>query len=116
MQKKKANSQNNEKKKVDVCGENGAAEKDRCYTYMVRCSDGSLYTGWTVDLEMRVVAHNSGKGAKYTRSHKPVRIVYDEISDTPQQAQKREYQIKRLSHAQKLALIKQSDKHGQQSC
>ena len=46
MQKKKANSQNNEKKKVDVCGENGAAEKDRCYTYMVRCSDGSLYTGW----------------------------------------------------------------------
>ena len=62
MQRKKANSQSNEKIKVDVCGENSIAEKDRCYTYMVRCSDGSLYTGWTVDLEMRVAAHNSEKG------------------------------------------------------
>ena len=86
------------------------------HTYMIECEDGSLYTGWTNNLEKRFAMHVSGKGAKYTRSHKPVRIVYDEISDTPQQAQKREYQIKRLSHAQKLALIKQSDKHGQQSC
>ena len=62
MQKKKANSQNNEKKKVDVCGENGAAEKDRCYTYMVRCSDGSLYTGWTVDLEMRSGSQQRKRG------------------------------------------------------
>lgn len=86
------------------------------HTYMIECEDGSLYTGWTNDLEKRFAMHVAGKGAKYTRSHKPVRIVYDEISDTPQQAQKREYQIKRLSHAQKLALIEQSDKHGQQSC
>lgn len=86
------------------------------HTYMIECEDGSLYTGWTNNLEKRFAMHVAGKGAKYTRSHKPVRIVYDEISDTPQQAQKREYQIKRLSHAQKLALIKQSDKHGQQSC
>ncbi len=64
MQKKKANSQNNEKKKVDVCGENGAAEKDRCYTYMVRCSDGSLYTGWTVDLEMRCSGSQQRKRGK----------------------------------------------------
>lgn len=86
------------------------------HTYMIECEDGSLYTGWTNNLEKRFAQHVAGKGAKYTRSHKPVRIVYDEISDTPQQAQKREYQIKRLSHAQKLALIEQSDKHGQQSC
>ena len=86
------------------------------HTYMIECEDGSLYTGWTNNLEKRFAMHVAGKGAKYTRSHKPVRIVYDEISDTPQQAQKREYQIKRMSHAQELALIKQSDKHGQQSC
>ena len=86
------------------------------HTYMIECEDGSLYTGWTNNLEKRFAMHVAGKGAKYTRSHKPVRIVYDEISDTPQQAQKREYQINRMSHAQKLALIKQSDKHGQQSC
>ena len=86
------------------------------HTYMIECEDGSLYTGWTNNLEKRFAQHVAGKGAKYTRSHKPVRIVYDEISDTPRQAQKREYQIKRLSHAQKLALIEQSDKHGQQSC
>ena len=86
------------------------------HTYMIECEDGSLYTGWTNNLEKRFAMHVAGKGAKYTRTHKPVRIVYDEISDTPQQAQKREYQIKRLSHAQKLALIEQSDKHGQQSC
>ena len=86
------------------------------HTYMIECEDGSLYTGWTNNLEKRFAMHVVGKGAKYTRSHKPVRIVYDEISDTPQQAQKREYQIKCLSHAQKLALIEQSDKHGQQSC
>ena len=86
------------------------------HIYIIECEDGTLYTGWTNNLEKRFAMHVAGKGAKYTRSHKPVRIVYDEISDTPQQAQKREYQIKRLSHAQKLALIKQSDKHGQQSC
>ena len=95
MQKKKANSQNNEKKKVDVCGENGAAEKDRCYTYMVRCSDGSLYTGWTVNLEMRVVAHNSGKGAKYTKSRRPVTLAYYEVFENRQDAMRREYAIKR---------------------
>ena len=86
------------------------------HTYMIECEDGSLYTGWTNNLEKRFAMHVAGKGAKYTRSHKPVRIVYDEISDTPQQAQRREYQIKRLSHAQKLLLIELSDKHGQQSC
>ena len=104
MQKKKANSQNNEKKKVDVCGENGAAEKDRCYTYMVRCSDGSLYTGWTVNLEMRVVAHNSGKGAKYTKSRRPVTLAYYEVFENRQDAMRREYAIKQLPKKEKERL------------
>lgn len=104
MQKKKANSQNNEKIKVDVCGENGAAEKDRCYTYMVRCSDGSLYTGWTVDLEMRVVAHNSGKGAKYTKSRRPVTLAYYEVFENRQDAMRREYAIKQLPKKEKERL------------
>ena len=46
------------------------------YTYMVRCRDGSLYTGWTNDLDRRVASHNAGKGAKYTKSHRPVELVY----------------------------------------
>ena len=96
--------QNNEKKKVDVCGENGAAEKDRCYTYMVRCSDGSLYTGWTVDLEMRVVAHNSGKGAKYTKSRRPVTLAYYEVFENRQDAMRREYAIKQLPKKEKERL------------
>ena len=48
----------------------------RNYTYMVKCSDGTLYTGWTTDLEHRVKAHNDGEGAKYTRSRRPVELVY----------------------------------------
>ena len=96
MQRKKANSQSNEKIKVDVCGENSTAERDRCYTYMVRCSDGSLYTGWTVNLEMRVAAHNSGKGAKYTKSRRPVTLAYYEVFENRQDAMRREYAIKQL--------------------
>ena len=87
-----------------ICGENGAAEKDRCYTYMVRCSDGSLYTGWTVDLEMRVVAHNSGKGAKYTKSRRPVTLAYYEVFENRQDAMRREYAIKQLPKKEKERL------------
>ena len=104
MQRKKANSQINEKIKVDVCGENSTAEKDRCYTYMVRCSDGSLYTGWTVDLEMRVAAHNSGKGAKYTKSRRPVTLAYYEVFENRQDAMRREYAIKKLPKKEKERL------------
>jgi putative endonuclease len=106
MQKKKANSQNNEKKKVDVSGENSAVEKDRCYTYMVRCSDGSLYTGWTNDLKKRITSHNAGKGAKYTKARRPVELVYYEEFQTREEAMKREYAIKQLSRKEKEALIK----------
>ena len=74
------------------------------YVYMLRCGDGSLYTGWTNDLEKRVGTHQAGKGGKYTRSHRPVKLVwYEELSD-PREAMRREWQIKRLTRAEKLAL------------
>ena len=75
------------------------------YVYVLRCADGTLYTGWTTDLERRVKAHNSGKGAKYTRSRKPVELVYFEVFDDKIEAQKREYAVKRLSRAEKEVLI-----------
>lgn len=79
------------------------------YVYILRCGDGSLYTGWTNDLEKRVKAHSSGRGAKYTRMHLPVELVYSEQLDTKEAAMSREWHIKRLSHAEKLRLIKASD-------
>ena len=79
------------------------------YVYILRCGDGSLYTGWTNDLEKRVKAHSSGRGAKYTRTHLPVELVYSEQLDTKEAAMSREWHIKRLSHAEKLWLIKASD-------
>lgn len=75
------------------------------YTYIVECRDGTLYTGWTTDLEKRIKAHNTGKGAKYTKSRAPVRLVYYEEYETKQEALKREYAIKQLSRQQKLHLI-----------
>ena len=79
------------------------------YVYILRCGDGSLYTGWTNDLEKRVKAHSSGRGAKYTRTHLPVELVYSEQLDTKEAAMSREWHIKRLSHAETLRLIKASD-------
>jgi putative endonuclease len=75
------------------------------YTYMLRCSDGSIYTGWTTDLTARVAAHNAGRGAKYTRARLPVELVYYETFATKQEAMSREWHLKRLSHAQKEKLI-----------
>ena len=75
------------------------------YAYMVECSDGTLYTGYTNDLEKRIKAHNSGKGAKYTRSRLPVTLVYFEEYETKELAQSREWHIKRLTRAKKLELI-----------
>ena len=75
------------------------------YTYMLRCADGSLYTGWTNDLEKRVKAHNAGRGAKYTRARLPVTLVWYEACDDKIDAQRREYAVKQLTRAQKLALI-----------
>lgn len=75
------------------------------YTYILKCIDETLYCGWTNDLEKRLKAHNSGKGAKYTRSRLPVTLVYYEEFETAKEAQKREYQIKNLSRKEKLKLI-----------
>ena len=77
------------------------------YTYILSCSDGTLYTGWTNDLEKRLKAHNEGKGAKYTKTRRPVSLVYHEEFDTKEEAMKREYAIKKLSRAKKLDLIAQ---------
>ena len=75
------------------------------YTYMLKCSDGTLYTGWTNDLEKRVEAHNSGKGAKYTKARRPVELAYYEEFETKEQAMKREYAIKQLVRKEKQKLI-----------
>lgn len=83
------------------------------YTYILRCADGTLYTGWTNDLERRLAAHNAGKGSKYTCSRRPVELVYREEQETKEQAMSRERQIKRLTRLEKLALI--GDESGRQS-
>ena len=75
------------------------------YTYLLRCADGTLYCGWTNDLAARLAAHNSGKGAKYTRARRPVRLVYSEPHPTRGEAMRREAAIKRLSRAEKEALM-----------
>jgi putative endonuclease len=76
------------------------------YTYIVCCSDGSLYTGWTNCLVKRLKAHNEGKeGAKYTKAKRPVSLVYYEGFATKEEAMRREYQIKQLTREKKLALI-----------
>lgn len=79
------------------------------YTYIVECSDGTLYTGWTNNIEKRIEAHNEGKGAKYTKTRLPVKLRYYETFQTKQEAMQREYQIKRLSRGEKLELIKGFD-------
>ena len=75
------------------------------YTYILRCGDNSLYTGWTNHLTKRVAYHNAGRGAKYTKAHLPVELVYYEIFDTKEEAMKRECAIKKLSRPQKERLI-----------
>lgn len=79
------------------------------YTYLLRCSDGSLYCGWTNDLEKRLASHNAGTGGKYTRTRRPVKLVYYEEHPTKQEAMRREYRIKRLTRQEKLNLIKSGD-------
>lgn len=81
------------------------------YTYILECCDKTLYTGWTTDLKKRIKTHNSGKGAKYTKSRLPVSLVYFEEYETKQEAQKREWEIKKLTRKEKLILIKTMDKN-----
>lgn len=75
------------------------------YTYILKCADGSLYTGWTNHLKERVAAHQSGHGAKYTRGRRPVELVYYETFSTKEEAMSREYAIKHMNRTDKLALI-----------
>ncbi|MBM7615946.1 GIY-YIG nuclease family protein [Alkaliphilus hydrothermalis] len=75
------------------------------YTYMLECNDGSLYTGWTVDLEARLKTHNKGTGAKYTRCRLPVKMVYWEELPNRSEAQKREAALRKLSRKKKEKLI-----------
>lgn len=74
------------------------------YVYILQCCDGTLYTGWTTNLEKRIKTHNEKKGAKYTRSRTPVTLYYREQCDSKSQALKREAEIKRMTRQQKLRL------------
>lgn len=75
------------------------------YVYIVECADGTLYTGWTKDLEKRIDAHNAGGGAKYTRSRRPVTLRYYETFEEKCEALRRECALKKYTHAEKIALI-----------
>ena len=76
------------------------------FVYIVRCADGTFYTGWTFDVLARVEAHNRGRGARYTASRRPVTLVYSEPCDSRGAALRREHAVKRLSRAQKSKLAK----------
>ncbi|AVL76821.1 MULTISPECIES: GIY-YIG nuclease family protein [Staphylococcus] len=78
---------------------------DKHYIYIVRCKDGSLYTGYAKDIEQRIAKHNSGQGAKYTKIRRPVELVYQEMFNTKSEALKREYEIKTFTREKKLQLI-----------
>ena len=75
------------------------------YTYILKCVDGTYYTGWTTDLKKRLKAHNEKKGAKYTKNRTPVSLVYYETFETKQEALRREYAIKQMTRAEKTDLI-----------
>lgn len=75
------------------------------YLYILRCGDGSLYTGITVDVEKRLAAHRSGRGAKYTRGRGPLELVYSECCGTHSQALHRELEIKALSREEKCRIF-----------
>lgn len=81
------------------------------YTYILECSDGSLYTGYTVNLEHRLAMHNAGKASKCTRGRLPVKLVYHEEFVSKSEAMSRECQIKKLSREQKLQLIAEYSKN-----
>lgn len=80
-------------------------EEKQNITYILKCSDGTLYTGWTNNLDKRLKEHIAGQGAKYTRGLRPVRLVYFEAYGTKQEAMQRESQIKKLTRKEKESLI-----------
>jgi putative endonuclease len=80
------------------------------YVYILLCMDGSFYTGYTNDLQERARQHENGKGAKYTKSHRPQKVAYVEVFGSRSSAMKREKAIKKLSHQQKQDLISSQSK------
>ena len=87
--------------------------KEENYTYIVQCSDGTYYTGWTNNIKKRIDTHNRKKGAKYTRTRVPVQLVYFESFETKEEAMSREYRIKKMSRKQKEEMIRTFDLKGQ---
>lgn len=85
-------------------------KKKMYYTYLLRCADDTIYCGYTVDLAERLLAHNNGSGAKYTKSRRPVTLVYSEAFATRSEAMKREAALKKMTRHQKLALIRASER------
>lgn len=79
--------------------------EEKHYAYMLRCADDTIYSGYTNNLEKRVETHNEGKGAKYTKTRRPVKLVYFETFESKKDAMKREYQFKHLTRKQKEQLI-----------
>jgi putative endonuclease len=80
-----------------------------CYTYILRCADGTLYTGWTKDLDARVRVHNDGTGAKYTRNRRPVELLRSWQFESRGEAMKFELKIKSMSRAEKMALLDEAN-------
>ena len=80
---------------------------DKHFVYIVKCNDGSLYTGYAKDVNARVIKNNNGKGAKYTKIRRPVELVYQETYTTKSEALKREYEIKTYTRQQKLKMIQE---------
>lgn len=85
------------------------------YTYILLCKDNTLYTGWTNNLAKRLEAHQAGRGSKYTKSRLPVQLLYTECFEEKTQAMRREWEIKQLSRAEKLALIKKIKERGDEN-
>lgn len=82
----------------------------KAWVYILRCSDGSLYTGWTNDIEKRLAAHNRGTASKYTRGRRPVELIFKEGFETKEEAMSREAKIKSLKRAEKLLIVDQGNK------
>lgn len=87
-------------------------QKEENYTYILECSDGTYYTGWTNNLNRRLQAHNAGRGAKYTKVRRPVTLRYFEVFETKEEAMRREYEIKQMRRFEKEELIKEKAKVG----
>jgi putative endonuclease len=83
------------------------------HVYVILCNDGSFYTGYTRDLDSRIRLHKNGRGARYTRMHKPKKLVYAEEFGSRREAMNREKKIKKLSHHQKLELVRTSNKRSE---